>query len=158
MPRGTPNFPRDCDRPLTKDGLRQMRRVARGLCRLKCEFDVILSSPHKRARHTAEIVATILEQTDRLQLTNSLISHADPREVVSLINDAHAKCERILLVGHEPHLSTLVAKLLGVRERANLELKKGGLCRLTCEKLRYADCARLDWCLTPRQLGLIGKA
>jgi phosphohistidine phosphatase len=157
VPRGTARFRRDCDRPLTKDGLRQIRRVARGLRRLHCEFDVILSSPYKRARHTAEITATILEQSDRLELTNTLVSHASPGEVIALINQAYANCERILLVGHEPHLSTLTARLLGNRDHATLEMKKGGLCRLACEKVRDAACARLDWWLTPRQLELIGK-
>ena len=32
------------------------------------------------------------------------------------------------------------------------ELKKGGLCKLTTERLSFGQCATLNWLLTPKQL------
>jgi phosphohistidine phosphatase SixA len=58
-----------------------------------------------------------------------------------------------MLVGHEPYLSQLISVLLTGREQGvNLDLKKGGLCRLDIEVLRYGQCAVLESLLTPKQM------
>ena len=44
-----PEFPNDDDRPLTSEGIRKMNEAARGMQRLGLSFDLILSSPLRRA-------------------------------------------------------------------------------------------------------------
>jgi len=46
----------DRERPLTADGIRRMKRAARGIRRLGIRFELILSSPLTRALETARIV------------------------------------------------------------------------------------------------------
>jgi phosphohistidine phosphatase SixA len=53
-------------------------------------------------------------------------------------------------VGHEPYLSELISVLLTGRLDLPLALKKGGVCRLTANRLHYGRCATLEWLLTPR--------
>jgi phosphohistidine phosphatase SixA len=57
-----------------------------------------------------------------------------------------------LLVGHEPDLSALASLLLTGGGGLTITLKKGGLCRLSAERLRVGRCASLEWLVTPSQL------
>jgi hypothetical protein len=42
--------------------------------------------------------------------------------------------------------------LLTGEEKAALAFKKGGLCKLSMDELRYERCATLEWLVTPRQM------
>ena len=59
----------------------------------------------------------------------------------------------IALVGHEPSLGELAARLNGARVR--LEFKKGGICRIDFEALPPKGAGHLRWFLTPRMLRAI---
>ena len=71
-------------------------------------------------------------------------------DLIAELNDE--KPQRVLLVGHEPDLSRLISLLITGNSEALIELKKGGLCKLTAEKLNFGKCATLNWLLTPKQL------
>jgi len=139
-------------RPLTMEGVGKMRRIARGMRRLKLDFDVILASPYLRAKQTAEIVAAVLSVGDKLQFSDHLAGHGDLVQLVTELNEYHRACKSILLVGHEPSMSELISMLLAGNRSLQLVLKKGGLCKLTVDALRHGRCATLDWLLTPGQL------
>lgn len=151
--RGTPGY-RDSDRPLTPDGEKKMIRAARGMKAIGLSFDLILTSPYQRAKHTAEIVAQAFDAPDKLIITTALMPTGDPGELVAQLNRHTA--DSILLVGHEPYLSSFISTLLVGDERLPLTLKKGGLCKLTVNTLKYGRCAMLQWLLTPRQLRMLG--
>src|ERR1041384_7971467 len=93
VPRGTAGYRRDADRPLTEDGIRTMRRAARGIARLKVEVDMILSSPYERARHTAQIAADELHW--ELKLTDHLASDGDAGALVAELKPYQS----VMLVG-----------------------------------------------------------
>ena len=46
---------KDSERPLTPEGIRQMKDVAQGMKKLGLVFDRVISSPFIRARQTAEV-------------------------------------------------------------------------------------------------------
>jgi len=146
--RGTPGYKRDGDRPLTDEGVEKMRQIAKAMREMDLQFDVIFSSPYVRAKATADIVAETLGEN--VTLTDSLPPEADPAELIDEINDG--KPQRVLLVGHEPDLSALISTLICGKRNADIELKKGGLAKLTAETLTYGKCATLNWLLTPKQL------
>src|ERR1051325_3946078 len=79
---GNPRYPDDSKRPLTRKGAGKMRRIAKGMRRMKLEFDLILSSPYLRAKQTAEITAQVLDAEDKLRFSNHLASDADPKRLV----------------------------------------------------------------------------
>jgi phosphohistidine phosphatase len=120
--------------------------------RLKTEFDLILSSPFLRCRTTAEIVAEELGLAKKLEMTPRLEPSASPADLVEELLARHAGHENILLVGHEPFLSTLISVLISGNQRAEIAVKKGGLCKVTIESLRFGRCASLEWLLAPAQL------
>ena len=154
-PRG-PKYRPDSQRPLTREGEKAMRAAAAGIRKLELSFDLILASPYLRALRTAEILAGA-DDSKKLFVTRHLAADADPREVIAEINENFGARENIVLVGHEPFLSGLISVLLTGRPGMKIDFKKGALCKLTVEDLRFADCASLCWLLTPRHLARLGK-
>lgn len=146
----------DSKRSLTTEGADKMRRIARGMRRQKLDFGVILASPYLRAKQAAEIVVAALDAKDKLQFSDHLAGCGDPVQLVAELNEHHSACKSILLVGHEPSMSELISTLLVGNRSLQLVLKKGGLCKLTVETLRYGRCAALEWLLTPGQLRRLG--
>jgi phosphohistidine phosphatase len=150
--RGDPAYPLDSDRPLTDKGIKRMRRIADGMRRIRVEFDLILSSPYRRALETAFVVAQKCEVGESVQTIQALKAEVVPEEVIRTLLDRFSMCERLLLVGHEPQLSALVSTLTSGSAGARPLLKKGGLCKLEVDGLQVGKCATLVWLLTPRQL------
>ena len=148
--RGTEGFERDSERPLTAKGKRQLRKSAAAMKKMKLRFDLILSSPYERARHTAEIVADELKLKKCLRLSDTLKSEIDPGKMVGEISGLKPMPENLLLVGHEPYLSHLISQLVSGNGDLAMDFKKGGLCKLEVEKLDGAPSAQLAWLLTPR--------
>lgn len=97
----------DFERPLNRRGLRDApvmgeRLAARGLCP-----DLLLSSPARRARDTAEALATALGLPQaRLQLRQE-IYEADPDALLALILGLPPELNHVFLVGHNPGLTDL---------------------------------------------------
>jgi phosphohistidine phosphatase len=139
-------------RPLTMEGVGKMRRIARGMRRLKLDFDVILASPYLRAKQTAEIAAAALGAKGKLIFSDNLAGHGDSVQLVAELREHHRDCKSLLVVGHEPSMSELISTLLVGNRSLQLVLKKGGLCKLTASELRHGRCAALEWLLTPGQL------
>ena len=147
----------DRERSLTQSGKRKVRCIAQAMSALDLSFDLILTSPFLRARQTAEIVAANFKAFDRLKLTPWLVPGADQKELVQQLNESFRSCETILLVGHEPDLTVLVATLIAGTPNVSLNLRKGGLCKLSVSSLRFGRCATLEWFLSPRQLASLQR-
>jgi phosphohistidine phosphatase len=153
-----PKFARDAERPLTPKGKRRLLQIAKAMTALHISFDVILSSPYVRAAQTAEIVAQSLKRKKQLKFTDDLMPGGNPRLLLQLMNDLRPRPKNILLVGHEPYLSKLIALLAAGNTSMEIDLKKGSLCKLETESLRYGRCATLVSLLAPRHMALmLGK-
>ncbi|HTQ51991.1 MAG TPA: phosphohistidine phosphatase SixA [Candidatus Acidoferrales bacterium] len=150
--RGAPGFKTDADRPLTPKGRRQLGQIAAAMQSMGLDFNLILSSPFLRARQTAEIVAKTLKLDKRLAFSDALTPDGDAKTLIRQLHELKPAPENILLVGHEPYLSRLVALLISGGELAGVGLKKGGLCKLEIGSLRFGRCATLTWLLTPKQM------
>ena len=148
--RGAGQYRNDAERPLTPKGRRKMRRVAGAMRAMELSSDVILSSPLLRARQTAELVVTALHYRHRLELTELLAPGVSAAGLVRRLKQL--KPQNVLLVGHEPDLSALASRLLTGGNGLAITFKKGGLCRLSAERLRADRCANLEWLVTPSQL------
>lgn len=150
--RGDPDYEDDSQRPLTAKGQRRMWRAAEGMLALGLSHDLILSSPYLRAKQTADIVAQVLKVPDGAHLSSTLAPDGNPRQLIEALHTDHRERQDILLVGHEPYLSRLISTLLIGSPNLTLVMKKGGLCALDVETLRFGRCASAVCLLTPRQL------
>ena len=149
---GSPAYEDDSQRPLTPKGTVKMRQIASGLRHMGVEFDLILSSPYLRARQTAEILAKSYDIPDKLILTSALLPEAADGQIIIEINEKFPLYQNVILVGHQPSLINLISTLICGDPTLNITLKKGGLCRLHVEQLRYDRCATLEWLLYPFQM------
>jgi phosphohistidine phosphatase len=141
----------DAKRPLTAKGRKRTRQIATGLDNIGVRFDWIISSPLVRARETAEIVAAASHSKPPVELSNTLRPGGSLDEIISLLAK-NGSSERVLLVGHEPDLSSLAARLIGAGGVANLTLKKGGCCLIRFDGRPAQSAGELLWWATPRML------
>ena len=147
--RDGPDYPDDSQRPLTSKGRAKMEQIAGGLGQMELEIDLILSSPYLRASQTARILAKSFRIPDRLKFTPALLPDAPAGQIINDINEKFSQFENVMLVGHEPSLSSLIATLISGDPTLNITLKKGGICHLSMEQLAYGRCATLEWLLYP---------
>jgi phosphohistidine phosphatase len=152
---GAPGIKTDAERPLIPKGEQRLRAAAAAMETMGLSFDAIISSPFLRAKQTAEIVAKILKLERNLTFSSDLIPGGNPQALIRQLNGLKPAPENILLVGHEPHLSRLIALLVSGDTTATIEMKKGSLCKLETQELEYGHCATLKWLLTPGQMELM---
>ena len=125
------------------------------MAELDLAFDLILSSPFRRAKQTAEIIARNFKLRKKLAFSDDLTPAGDPRLLIQELNQIRPEPENVLLVGHEPYLGKLVSLLAAGNTSLEIDFKKGGLCKLEVESLYLGRCAKLVWLLTPRQMELM---
>jgi phosphohistidine phosphatase len=138
----------DSERRLTERGESQAHAAGIALARLQVSFEAILFSPKVRARRTAELAAEHWSEEQRGLLSPHppLAGGFEARQALAELAGLQAD-GRLLLVGHEPDLSGVVAELTGAR----LDLKKGGLAAVRLEGVG----GELAVLVRPRELGLI---
>jgi phosphohistidine phosphatase len=146
-------YPDDAKRPLTSEGVSRLRREARGLQALGVTFDQILTSPLVRAKQTAEVFAQAQDDKVPIAQIDALAPGGTPAQVVQALAE-YARRKAIALVGHEPNMSELAAKLLGTR--TPVPFKKGAVCCIEFEALPPARPGTLAWFATPRMLRKLG--
>ena len=148
----------ESQRPLTSKGRRKMRSIAHGLKELQIQLDLILTSPYLRSTQTAHILAKKFDlKKEQVILTDHLAPTSYADQLVDEINEKYGDLQHIAIIGHEPYLSNLASLLITGDPNVSIVLKKGGICRLSIEKIQYGRCAILEWLLSPSQLVEIGE-
>ena len=136
---------RDHERPLTKEGIKKMKATAKMLKALDLKFDAILASPYTRAWQTADIVANVLKLD--VQAEPNLAPGFDLDKAAQILRK-HAAAKALLLVGHEPTLSRVIAQLI---DGGHVVMKKGALARVDIPDPDEAH-GELVWLLPPKIL------
>lgn len=131
----------DDERPLNKEGKREMERIARFLRKLNIEPAVVLSSPLPRARQTVEYAAA--ELGVELREEAALGKGFSLTRLRALLK--RAKGGDLMIVGHEPDFSTVIRALTG----GDVRLGKGGLARVDLEHGTAIN-GRLIWLIPPK--------
>ena len=144
----------DARRPLTYEGRLKMTAAAKGIRLLVPSLDVLASSPLVRAHQTAVIVAECYGAVPIVP-TASLEPDGALDKFLSWLQELEG--DVVAVVGHEPHLGTLVTWLLTGLEESRIPLKKGGACLLELASRPRKGEAMLRWALTPSQLRRIGR-
>jgi phosphohistidine phosphatase len=151
----------DEDRPLTAEGIRKMKKVAKGLSKLLGEKPShLIVSPLVRAKQTAEVLRKSWPEKYWPEkcwaevpviISDFLRPEADVRDCLHwLTEEIEDEDALVVLVGHEPHLSKFVAWVMGGTKKSQIELKKGGACLLDVTP------RRLLWLAPPSLLRSLG--
>lgn len=118
----------DDGRRLTAEGTERLRRAAGGWCRLLRAPDEIWVSPLRRARQTAAVFAEAVRFRGEVQTVDGLRPEDDMLTIVQRLEQAQLDATKaVALVGHEPHLGTLLGHLLHGRPGMAIPLRKGML-------------------------------
>lgn len=141
----------DLERTLTKGGHARMKQIARGLAQVFPKAEAIYSSPALRCIQTALWVSKGYRGKLSPQTTDVLAHNGSPRELREFLGSLQER--RVILVGHEPNLSTSLSELTRLNGPSSLELKKGG-----CYGVRLGQdgSSSLEWVLPPRLLRRLG--
>lgn len=99
----------DMDRPLNQRGRKDSARMGKLLNTNQYKPDLILCSPAIRARQTAEILINELGFDGKVEYPDSLYM-AEADTIVDLLQNL-PNVERVLVIGHNPGLETLVQLL-----------------------------------------------
>lgn len=107
------------DRPLTRRGRGRTQAVMEALVNRGVVLDRLISSPYRRAVETAQLAVQV-GLASQLELDDRLSPGGSALELMERLQG------RVALVGHEPDLSELACKLLGLAS-GRIPLKKAGL-------------------------------
>ena len=133
-------------RPLTKEGAREMKAIARALHRVVATIDTLATSPLVRARQTADVIA---KEYGASIVETAALEPGSRFEAFEAWARRGATGTVTAVVGHEPHLSGLVAWLVGDAGDARVDLKKAGACLLEFDGLPTRGSGTLRWLLSP---------
>lgn len=178
------------EKTLTATGIAEIERTAQTLKRMNIVPDAIVTSPLKHAHHSAEIVDCILFANKRgqigkpkkkkklriVQVWNDLAPEGDR----ALVYKNLAKFQydsKVLVVGHEPFLTKMVAEIVssssspntprrvrhsssdsnpylgyGRGKHRSIVLKRSGLARISITSMNPKLKGELRWLLTPMLL------
>lgn len=142
----------DPERPLTDKGRQRARMAAAGLraALSGSPVDTMVSSTYLRARQTADILTDYLDNPPLLE-THALAPDADVQALDAWLHGRSPQ-SRLLIVGHEPHLSRWVSWSLTRRTDRLLSFKKAGSCLVEFPGPAEGGTGSLRWLLTAGQL------
>jgi len=102
----------DFDRPLNKRGEKDAPRMGKVLKKERLRPDLILSSPAVRAKETTKAVVEKLEYDEHVEYLDSLYL-GEPENYFQALLDLSDEVDRVLMVGHNPGLETVLQILSG---------------------------------------------
>ena len=145
-----PKYPDDRLRPLTPAGVKRFASSVPGLLELGVVIDLVLTSPLERARDTATLLAAGLKPKPAIVEVESLAPGGRHQAIAEAIKTHSKRHRRLALVGHEPDLGELAARLLGAR--GTVQFRKGAVCAIDVDGATPGGPGTLRWLLTPRAL------
>ncbi len=157
--RDLSKFPDDSLRPLTGEGFKKTRAAARGMRSLRINLDLLITSPLVRAKQTASVVAEELRvDPGRIRESVALQPEAEPTDILRELADA-PPLDAVMVVGHEPHVSSLLARVVSGGERLmRVTFKKAALAMVEFDPHAPRSRGELGFFLQPKQLRMIGTS
>ena len=123
----------DAKRPLDKEGKEQCLLIGRYLNALRLQFDLIASSPLKRALQTASLVGTEVGYESKIQVTEAVSPEGTVASFQNFIGTL-LNHENVLVVGHNPNLPQFVGSLICAPRPAAIRMRKGAIARVDCTR------------------------
>lgn len=139
------NPKKDEHRPLDEDGILQCRYVGRLLANMDVQVDQIITSPLKRARQTASLVANELAFETALQVDDALRPEAEFEQFQAMIA-RYGKYEAVMVVGHNPSFTEFFSKTIVRAGAAQVEFKKGAVAKVEM----HGRTGILHWLITAK--------
>ena len=102
------------ERALTEEGVIILRNSSLLWKNFVDSFDIILSSPLKRAKQTAEIIMEAFALKTEVVVEISLLNGGQINDLLNLA--AALELENIAMVGHQPDISMHISAMIGIED------------------------------------------
>jgi len=147
VPLGEQGVQEDADRPLTEAGNEQAKSVAAALQRQGVKLKLVVTSPLRRARQTAEgIMRDWPVPAPELLVSDELAMGGKRRKLARFLENW--KTDSVALIGHQPDIDELAAWLIGSK-KASICLAKAAVACIQCGDEIGKGCGTLMWLVTP---------
>ncbi len=123
----------DGARKLTAKGHEQATRMGKFCREQKIIPQLVLTSPVCRARETALHIVDELKNVELIEVPWIACGMSPEAALVEL--NSYAAFESVMLVGHEPDLSSLITHLLGLNDSQSIDVSKASLTAIELKKL-----------------------
>lgn len=146
----------DFDRPLKERGRKDVPAMGTALAACAAMPDLILCSTATRAQQTAELLIPALGYGGEVRAEGAMYA-ASAEELIALLRHLPDEVTHALLVGHNPGLEDLVARLIGADafdtvSGVRLPTAAAAHVALTIETWSaiQANTGQLEWLITPK--------
>lgn len=132
------NFAKDdYDRDLSPEGIQTAKEMAKEFAQESLPIDLIVASPAKRTRVTAEIFADALNYKKSI-MYNEVLYMAFVNELIETITYTFDTVDNMLLVGHNPSLTALAITLVNFKEKFEM----GGIMEIEFDCNSWIDISK----------------
>ena len=121
---------KDRERELTEEGIKTLKESINNWKSKVYSFDIILSSPVKRALRTAEIIADCYNYKDEIIKKNSLAPGSTVNSIIRLVESFRG--ERMAFIGHQPDIGYQVSTFISDSE-VNLKISPASIINISFE-------------------------
>ncbi|MFA6437944.1 MAG: phosphohistidine phosphatase SixA [Bacteriovoracaceae bacterium] len=144
------HYATDFERELTDEGKHASKNVGKFCAAMNIHFTHALVSPLIRAQQTAH---GVLKKVADVPLTETehLTPESDPRNLLELLR-TFPNDSRVLLVTHEPFVSTCISTLISGSEVAHIVMKTTSFACVETHGIPVKGSGKLRWLLTPDML------
>lgn len=156
LPAGRDGITSDYDRVLSDIGKRKSAAAGEALTRLGVRLDAILFSPLPRAEQTVSSMVDRLDNAPECRVCNDMAPGAHWLTMLKELRQI-AELRTVALVGHEPDLSTMAARVLGGLDGPYFIFHTGSIACIHLELGNDPPGASLRWFLDSAQLEWIAR-
>lgn len=147
----------DDDRPLIQEGIDEFATVAKAISQLLESIQEIFTSPLKRAKQTADILHKNFP-TAELSNSDVLLQGTHWKDFHSFLQKLKwSKDHVVAVVGHENHLSHILANLISCTHEHSVKFKKGGAALVDLEIMEGKVSGNLMWFFSPKAVAKLLK-
>ena len=109
----------DYDRELSEEGINDAKSIAENFAMKNLPIDLIVASPARRTKVSAEIFADALKYNKSIMF-NEVLYMAFVNELLETISYTFDTVDTMLLVGHNPSLTALAITLVDFKEKIQM--------------------------------------
>ena len=138
----------DQKRALSPAGIAQAKSSAKGIKKMGLTFELIVTSPKRRAQQTAALVAEAVRYPySDIQNTDTVLPDQSPQGLLELLQKESTESQ-ILVVSHLPYLANLARELM---QGGEVLFENAGL---SCFEMTGPKTASLEFHLKASQLAV----
>lgn len=131
-------------RCLTERGQIDALAAGRALAALDMAFDAVWVSPFGRAQQTADQMLQSIQVGER-ETISAITPESSPHQFITQLNNTtKAGCENLLLVSHNPFVSSLIGLLCDGADRYGPPMSPASMAMLTANDM-LPGCCELVW-------------